>query len=187
MVILFVTSFDFVSARTSKFKNALKLPDSYHGVYGSDSYHLNSKLFSTQLGKGEDSKTSVSFGESDRTDSSMSSSFSFDNARTNVFKVKRKRSVDQHTYALKTIHSNLVGCSEIFQEMRNEISILRALDHPNIVRVYEVFESRNYKGSQISIVLELCNGGDLYGRYVYGCPFKDDYFFLLAIFPLRQK
>jgi len=139
------------------------------------------------LGKGEDSKTSVSFGESDRTDSSMSSSFSFDNARTNVFKVKRKRSVDQHTYALKTIHSNLVGCSEIFQEMRNEISILRALDHPNIVRVYEVFESRNYKGSQISIVLELCNGGDLYGRYVYGCPFKDDYFFLLAIFPLRQK
>ncbi|KAL7535030.1 hypothetical protein ACHAWF_005032 [Thalassiosira exigua] len=43
-------------------------------------------------------------------------------------------------------------------ELRNEISILRSLDHPNIVHVIEtyVYEERIY------MVLDLCENGDLY-------------------------
>jgi calcium-dependent protein kinase len=45
-------------------------------------------------------------------------------------------------------------------EIRNEIDILRRLDHPNIIRLYETFEESN----NIYLVLELCSGGDLYER-----------------------
>jgi len=41
-----------------------------------------------------------------------------------------------------------------------ELDILRHIDHPNIVRMYEAFEDDRY----IYLVLELCDGGDLLER-----------------------
>lgn len=41
-----------------------------------------------------------------------------------------------------------------------ELEILRHIDHPNIVRMYEAFEDERY----IYLVLELCSGGDLLER-----------------------
>ncbi|GAX17299.1 hypothetical protein FisN_10Lh162 [Fistulifera solaris] len=66
-------------------------------------------------------------------------------------------------YALKSIH--LDRCTNVdFQlELKNEVAILKELDHPNIVRAIETFE---YKG-RLFIALELCNGGDLYTRDPY--------------------
>ena len=49
------------------------------------------------------------------------------------------------------------------QELQNEIDILRSMDHPNIVKAHEVY---TYK-KQIYLVLELCDGGDLYTRQPY--------------------
>jgi len=67
-------------------------------------------------------------------------------------------------YAMKSILLDQVGMRETFvTELRNEIAILKDLDHPNIVRAIETFE---WKG-QISIVMELCSGGDLYARDPY--------------------
>ncbi|EED86868.1 predicted protein, partial [Thalassiosira pseudonana CCMP1335] len=43
-------------------------------------------------------------------------------------------------------------------ELRNEISILRALDHPHIVHIIEAYEYKR----MIYLVLDLCEGGDLY-------------------------
>jgi serine/threonine protein kinase len=40
------------------------------------------------------------------------------------------------------------------------VEILRALDHPHIVKAIETFD---YHG-QLCLVLELCSGGDLYAR-----------------------
>ncbi len=48
-------------------------------------------------------------------------------------------------------------------ELRNEISILQSLDHPNIVKAYEVYET----SVNIYLVLEHCSGGDLYTRVPY--------------------
>ena len=65
-------------------------------------------------------------------------------------------------YALKSIQVDRV--SEMFlEELRNEMNILRRLDHPNIVKAYEVFHNKR----QIYMVLELCDGGDLYTRAPY--------------------
>ena len=44
--------------------------------------------------------------------------------------------------------------------LRNEIFIMCQLDHPNIVRIQEVYESTN----EIYIVQELCLGGELFDR-----------------------
>ncbi|KAL3935780.1 MAG: hypothetical protein SGBAC_008769 [Bacillariaceae sp.] len=64
---------------------------------------------------------------------------------------------------MKSIHLNRVTDASFVSELRNEISILKQLDHPHIVRAMETFEHRN----QIFIVMELCSGGDLYSRDPY--------------------
>ena len=66
-------------------------------------------------------------------------------------------------YALKSIHLNRLSDPTFAQELRNEIQLLKTLDHPYIVRPIETFEFR----SQIYLVMELCSGGDLYTRDPY--------------------
>jgi len=66
-------------------------------------------------------------------------------------------------YAMKSIHLNRVTDKKFLTELRNEIEILKRLDHPHIVRAMETFEYRH----QIFIVMELCSGGDLYSRDPY--------------------
>eukprot|EP00970_Alexandrium_tamarense_P011230 scaffold2409_cov230-Alexandrium_tamarense.AAC.10 len=70
-------------------------------------------------------------------------------------------------YALKSIRldrteGSSFGGSAISStdeaELRNEISILRALDHPHIVHIIEAYEYKR----MIYLVLDLCEGGDLY-------------------------
>ena len=70
----------------------------------------------------------------------------------------------RHTekYALKNIQLRLVE-KRYLDELRNEIDVLRDLDHPNIVKAYEVYESK----TNIYIVMEYCSGGDLYARAPY--------------------
>jgi len=47
--------------------------------------------------------------------------------------------------------------------MKNEINIFRSMDHPNVLKAYETFDRKK----EISIVMELCTGGDLYSRRPY--------------------
>ncbi|CAJ1936173.1 unnamed protein product [Cylindrotheca closterium] len=72
---------------------------------------------------------------------------------------RRAHKVD---YALKQIQLDKVS-SAFLEELHNEIDILKAMDHPNIVKAHEVY---NHK-KQIYIILELCDGGDLYTRLPY--------------------
>ena len=65
-------------------------------------------------------------------------------------------------YALKSIKLRLVE-KKYIDELRNEIEVLRSLDHPNIVKAYEVYETRN----NIYVLMEYCSGGDLYARAPY--------------------
>jgi len=54
----------------------------------------------------------------------------------------------------------LIDSTQGLLQLRNEIYIMCQLDHPNIVRIDEVYESTN----EIYIVQELCLGGDLFDR-----------------------
>jgi len=72
------------------------------------------------------------------------------------------RESERKTYALKSIILSRVS-NEFMEELRNEISILEKLDHPNIVKAYEVYETK----VNIYIVLENCSGGDLFTRGPY--------------------
>ena len=63
-------------------------------------------------------------------------------------------------YAVKCLDLGLIKSAEGLQQLREEIYIMCQLDHPNIVRLEEVYESF----SEIYLVLELCTGGDLFDR-----------------------
>lgn len=44
--------------------------------------------------------------------------------------------------------------------LRKEIELLRKLDHPNVLRLFESFED----GKTVYLIMELCKGGDLFER-----------------------
>ncbi|CEM36746.1 unnamed protein product [Vitrella brassicaformis CCMP3155] len=60
--------------------------------------------------------------------------------------------------AVKLIVKDEVGVT--IQELMEEIEILKIVDHPNVIRFYEVFEDRNF----IYAVMEACTGGELFTR-----------------------
>ncbi|KAJ0402657.1 hypothetical protein P43SY_007522 [Pythium insidiosum] len=61
--------------------------------------------------------------------------------------------------AIKTIPKAKVSRPEV---MRREINILRTLDHPNIIKLYDVFEGQRH----LHLVTELCTGGELFDRII---------------------
>jgi len=63
-------------------------------------------------------------------------------------------------YAVKCLDLNLLETEESLEQLRQEIFIMCELDHPNIVRLEEVYESEN----EIYLVQELCHGGELFDR-----------------------
>ena len=63
-------------------------------------------------------------------------------------------------YAVKCLDLGLVDTQEGLAQLREEIFIMCQLDHPNIVRLEEVYESH----SEIYLVQELCLGGELFDR-----------------------
>jgi len=58
---------------------------------------------------------------------------------------------------VKTMHKDAMPDEEALRGMFNEISIQSELDHPNICKVFEIFED----SALLHVVNELCEGGDL--------------------------
>jgi calcium-dependent protein kinase len=63
-------------------------------------------------------------------------------------------------YAVKCLDLTLINTPASLLQLRNEIFIMCQLDHPNVMRIEEVYESNN----ELYIVQELCVGGDLFDR-----------------------
>ena len=80
-----------------------------------------------------------------------------------VLETPKKKPSYNMEYAMKSIHLSRVTDKAFVEELRNEIAVLKALDHPHIVRCIETFEHRH----QIFIIMESCSGGDLYSRDPY--------------------
>ena len=77
-----------------------------------------------------------------------------------VYKVKRKNSTTREIIrALKEISKDSICDSENEEEIRNEIEVLKNLDHPNIMKIFEFFEDEN----NMYLINEYCGGGDIAG------------------------
>lgn len=75
-----------------------------------------------------------------------------------VRKVKHRRT--EVAYAAKCLDLGMIRDERGLQALRDEIFIMCQLDHPNIVRLEEVYESE----TDIFLIQELCLGGDLFDR-----------------------
>ena len=76
-----------------------------------------------------------------------------------VYKVRHKLS-NQYR-AMKIIHCKS-SSAQHSSAINKEINILKNLDHPNIIKVYEFYSSEKY----VYIINELCTGGELFDKIV---------------------
>ena len=73
-----------------------------------------------------------------------------------------------HVYRCQSISTgNVYACKKFEKKyiknkkrLKTEIDLLRATDHPNIIKLYETFEDRN----NLYLIMEECNGGELFAR-----------------------
>ena len=103
-----------------------------------------------------------------------------DNDEEKEVKEEEEDDDDEDYYALKCIAFDRIS-NEFIEELQNEIRILKNMDHPNIVKAYEVFYEYDHKRKKrailtssstdqikmLYVVMELCTGGDLYSRTPY--------------------
>ena len=74
-----------------------------------------------------------------------------------VYKCRHRQT--QQTRAVKVVPKKKIKNMETFLQ---EIEILKKLDHPNVVRVYEYF----IDDANVYIVTEICRGGELFDKIV---------------------
>jgi calcium-dependent protein kinase len=70
--------------------------------------------------------------------------------------------------AVKVLRKNLLDEKEM-DMLKNEISILKDMDHPNIVKMYEFLEDEK----RIYIVTEICKGGELFDEILNRSKFDE--------------
>ena len=68
-----------------------------------------------------------------------------------------------HKFALKTIQMSKVYSRSKRAAFRREVDVIRALDHPNIVKIVETFTDR---AGDFHLVLPYCTGGELFDYLV---------------------
>lgn len=73
--------------------------------------------------------------------------------------VPRRQVRFQRQYACKTVLTSHIKKGQL-EELMNEICIMRALDHPCIIRLYEVYQVKR----KLWLVMDLCTGGNLTSR-----------------------
>ncbi|KAF7837636.1 CBL-interacting serine/threonine-protein kinase 1-like isoform X1 [Senna tora] len=79
----------------------------------------------------------------------------------NFGKVKLARNTDSgQLFAVKILDKSKIIDLNIADQIKREISTLKILKHPNVVRLYEVLASK----TKIYMVLEYVNGGELFDR-----------------------
>lgn len=64
--------------------------------------------------------------------------------------------------AVKIMRKDLLKNDSKREDLEKEINILKTLDHPNIVRLFEFFEDTK----RLYIVMEYCSGGELFDEII---------------------
>ncbi|XP_020592666.1 CBL-interacting protein kinase 24 isoform X2 [Phalaenopsis equestris] len=79
-------------------------------------------------------------------------------------KVKFARNTETgEAVAMKVLAKSTILKHRMVNQIRKEISIMKIVRHPNIIRLHEVLASR----TKIYIILELITGGELFDKIVY--------------------
>jgi calcium-dependent protein kinase len=86
-----------------------------------------------------------------------------------VYRVQNR--ITDSIRAMKVINKSSACSEEDDKEIFNEINILRTLDHPNILKIFEFYSNKE----SYSIVTELCSGGELFQEIVDKGPFNESY------------
>lgn len=89
-----------------------------------------------------------------------------------------RKAMCKHTKIKRAVKSIQKSATQEMKKLKEEIEIIRLLDHPNIVRLFESFEDRK----TVYLVLELCDGGELFERIVQAGTFTEN----VAAFCVRQ-
>ena len=79
--------------------------------------------------------------------------------------------ITQSIRAMKIIKKSSTCSEEEEQEIINEINILRAMDHPNILKIFEFYSNQE----SYSIITEYCSGGELFNEITENGPFDEKY------------
>ena len=90
-------------------------------------------------------------------------------AFASVYLVKNK--ITKTISAMKVIKKSQNFSEEEEQEIINEINILKAMDHPNILKIFEFYSNKD----SYSIITEYCSGGELYEEMDDNGPFDERY------------
>ena len=84
-----------------------------------------------------------------------------------VYRVQNKKT--KEVYACKELAKSKINDKEKF---KNEINIMSRCDHPNIIKLYEIFEDARY----IDLIMEQCLGGSLFDRLLKKMEDEDETF-----------
>ena len=86
-----------------------------------------------------------------------------------VYKVKNKYTNIE--YAMKVIKKSSTCTTEEENHVLNEIEILKKLDHPSILKIFELYSD----DTSFSIITELCPRGELFNEIIEKGPFNEKY------------
>ncbi|KAG2380153.1 CBL-interacting serine/threonine-protein [Vigna angularis] len=86
-------------------------------------------------------------------------------------KVKFAKNVENGNHvAIKILDRSHVLSHKMTEQLKKEISAMKIINHPNVVKIYEVMASK----TKIYIVLELINGGELFDKIAQSGRLKED-------------
>ncbi|KAJ8748455.1 hypothetical protein K2173_003350 [Erythroxylum novogranatense] len=86
-------------------------------------------------------------------------------------KVKFARNVDTgENFAIKIIDRGKVLRHKMVEQLKREISTMKLVNHPNVVKIYEVMASK----TKIYIVIEFVEGGELFDKIAKCGKLKED-------------
>ena len=86
-----------------------------------------------------------------------------------VYRVQNR--ITDSIRAMKIIKKSANISEEADKDIFNEINILRSMDHPNILKIFEFYSNKE----SYSIVTELCSGGELFQEIIDKGPFNENY------------
>ncbi|KAK6588446.1 calcium-dependent kinase [Cryptosporidium xiaoi] len=81
------------------------------------------------------------------------------------------KAIDKRSGTQRAVKIILKPKLENINRLKREILIMKRLDHPNIIKLFEVFEDSNY----LYFVMEICTGGELFDRIIKRGHFSERY------------